>query len=84
MIEKIINSIIAELGATGLLIMAFAIIHHTATKKVIAKMDFLNDELSQIIGLLQDQNQSQNQDTGYNQKSILSGTKKQRKAKRLK
>lgn len=52
MIEQIAETLINELGATGLLILAFAWIHHNATKKIVSKLGFINDELSQIIKLM--------------------------------
>lgn len=61
MIEQIINSIIKELGVTGILVASLAWISYTSTKKIIAKMNFLNDELSQIIELMKKQEKNQRQ-----------------------
>lgn len=59
MIEQIIESIIKELGATGILIIAITWILQSTTKKILAKLDFLNDELQTIIRLLKSQNYNQ-------------------------
>jgi len=51
MIEWCITKVIQELGATGVLVVGFWWITQMNTKKIIASLKIINDELGQILKL---------------------------------
>jgi len=51
MIEWCITKVIQELGATGVLVVGFWWITQVNTKKIIASLKIINDELGQILKL---------------------------------
>ena len=49
MIEKFFSQVIADLGATGVLLLGIAFIFWQGTKKLYVKLQTINDELGEII-----------------------------------
>ena len=59
MIEWCITKVIQELGATGVMVVGFWWITQMNTKKIIASLKIINDELGQILKLAKEMNARQ-------------------------